>query len=176
MSDTKTPTATATETAFDLTPPDPVPEVKPEKAAGLVPVSDEVKSKLQTKVDGFVADLNAEDANSPEFGKKVDQLTNMGRKEIMAAAGMSNRFLDRPVRAMDKDEGVGANLSELRRDCRYVGEAVNGPHHVEALCNLVHFERPALMPLPIAASKGKRRRTQHGFGRRRKKSAGCSPN
>mgnify|MGYP007000189286 len=36
MSDTKTPTATATETAFDLTPPDPVPEVKPEKAAGLV--------------------------------------------------------------------------------------------------------------------------------------------
>ena len=115
MSDTKTPTATATETAFDLTPPDPVPEVKPEKAAGLVPVSEEVKSKLQTKVDGFVADLIAEDANSPEFGKKVDQLTNMGRKEIMAAAGMSNRFLDRPVRAMDKDEGVGANLSELRR-------------------------------------------------------------
>ncbi|MEC8034164.1 MAG: toxic anion resistance protein, partial [Pseudomonadota bacterium] len=46
---------------------------------------------------------------------KVDQLTNMGRKEIMAAAGMSNRFLDRPVRAMDKDEGVGANLAELRR-------------------------------------------------------------
>lgn len=115
MSDTKTPTATATETAFDLTPPDPVPEVKPEKAAGLVPVSEEVKSKLQTKVDGFVADLIGEDANSPEFGKKVDQLTNMGRKEIMAAAAMSNRFLDRPVRAMDKDEGVGANLAELRR-------------------------------------------------------------
>ncbi|QYJ06918.1 toxic anion resistance protein [Qipengyuania flava] len=115
MSDTKTQTATATETAFDLTPPDPVPEVAPEKAAGLVPVSEEVKSKLETKVDGFVEDLISEDANSPEFGKKVDQLTNMGRKEIMAAAGMSNRFLDRPLRAMDKDEGVGANLAELRR-------------------------------------------------------------
>ena len=115
MSDTKTPTATATETAFDLTPPDPVPEVKPEKAAGLVTVSEEGKSKLQTKVGGEIGDLIAEDANSPEFGKKVDQLTNMGRKEIMAAAGMSNRFLDRPVRAMDKDEGVGANLAELRR-------------------------------------------------------------
>ncbi|MBO6526583.1 toxic anion resistance protein [Erythrobacter sp.] len=115
MSDTKPQTTTATETAFDLTPPEPVPEVKPEKAAGLVPVSEEVKSKLESKVDGFVEDLIAEDANSPEFGKKVDQLTNMGRKEIMAAAGMSNRFLDRPVRAMDKDEGVGANLAELRR-------------------------------------------------------------
>ncbi len=113
MSETKTQTATAVD--FDLTPPDPVPAIAPEKAAGLVPVTDEVKSKLETKVDGFVADLIAQDSNSPEFGKKVDQLTNMGRKEIMAAAGMSNRFLDRPVRAMDKDEGVGANLAELRR-------------------------------------------------------------
>ncbi|MAW90458.1 MAG: toxic anion resistance protein [Altererythrobacter sp.] len=100
---------------FDLTPPDPVPAVSAEKAAGLVPVSEEVKSKLDSKVDSFVDDLIAQDANSPEFGKKVDQLTNMGRKEIMAASGMSNRFLDRPVRAMDKDEGVGANLAELRR-------------------------------------------------------------
>ncbi|OBX19432.1 toxic anion resistance protein [Erythrobacter sp. QSSC1-22B] len=109
------PTATATEPAFDLTPPDPVPHVAPEKASGLVPVSEENKSKLQAKVDGFVEDLVASDANSPEFGKKVDQLTNMGRKEIAAAAGMSNRFLDRPVRAMDKDEGVGTDLAELRR-------------------------------------------------------------
>jgi uncharacterized protein YaaN involved in tellurite resistance len=52
---------------------------------------------------------------TPEFGKKVDQLTNMGRKEIADAAGQSNRFLDRPVRAMDKDAGVGADLAELRR-------------------------------------------------------------
>jgi uncharacterized protein YaaN involved in tellurite resistance len=39
----------------------------------------------------------------------------MGRKEIAQSAGMSNRFLDRPVRAMDQDSGVGANLAELRR-------------------------------------------------------------
>ncbi len=108
-------TQTKTAVELELTPPDPVPVVAAEKAAGLVPVSDEKKSKLEEKVDGFVADLVKEDANSPEFGRKVDQITNMGRKEIMAAAGMSNRFLDRPVRAMDKDEGVGANLAELRR-------------------------------------------------------------
>ncbi len=106
---------TATAIDFELTAPDPVPEVALDKAAGLVPVSSEVKSKLATKVDSFVADLLAQDPNSPEFGQKVDQLTNMGRKEIMAAAGMSNRFLDRPIRAMDKDEGVGADLAELRR-------------------------------------------------------------
>lgn len=118
MATTPTDTQTATQAAapaITLTPPDPVPVVAPEAAIGLVPVSDENKSKLQQKVDAFVADLVAQDANSPEFGKRVDQLTAMGRKEIAAASGMSNRFLDRPVRAMDKDMGVGANLAELRR-------------------------------------------------------------
>ena len=98
-----------------LTPPDPVPVVAPAQASGLVPVAAEVQSKLEAKVDAFVADLVSADAASPEFGQKVDQLTNMGRKEIAAAAGMSNRFLDRPVKAMDKDSGVGTNLVELRR-------------------------------------------------------------
>jgi uncharacterized protein YaaN involved in tellurite resistance len=107
--------ATATATELNLVAPDPVPQVAPERASGLVPVADEVKSKLQTKVDAFIDELVAQDANSPEFGKKVDQLTNMGRKEIAQAAGMSNRFLDRPVRAMDKDQGVGNDLAELRR-------------------------------------------------------------
>jgi len=118
MATTPTDTQTTTQAAapaITLTPPDPVPVVAPEAAIGLVPVSDENKSKLQQKVDAFVADLVAQDANSPEFGKRVDQLTAMGRKEIAAASGMSNRFLDRPVRAMDKDMGVGANLAELRR-------------------------------------------------------------
>ena len=110
-----TTTATATMSDFNLVPPDPVPQVLPARASGLVPVADEVKDKLQTKVDTFIDELVREDANSPEFGKKVDQLTNMGRKEIASAAGMSNRFLDRPVRAMDKDDGVGKDLAELRR-------------------------------------------------------------
>ncbi len=109
------PTATATATELSLEAPSPVPDVKPEKAAGLVPVEEETRSKLEAKVDLFVTDLIAQDANSPEFGKKVDQLTNMGRKEIMAASSMSNRFLDRPVRAMDADTGIGADLTELRQ-------------------------------------------------------------
>ena len=115
MSDTSSATATATATEFELKAPDPIPVVQAEKAAGLVPVSEEKRSKLDEKVDAYVNALVAEDANSPEFGKRVDQLTNMGRKEIAAASAMSNRFLDRPIRAMDKDEGVGANLAELRR-------------------------------------------------------------
>ena len=116
-------TATATLT---LTPPDPVPVVAPAQAAGLVPVTDDTKSKLEAKADAFVADLVAQDAASPEFGKRVDQLTNMGRKEIANASGMSNRFLDRPIKAMDKDTGVGTSLAELRRTVEDLDPARKG--------------------------------------------------
>ncbi|WP_431468856.1 toxic anion resistance protein [Sphingosinithalassobacter sp. LHW66-3] len=109
-----TQTATA-EQDLVLTPPDPVAPVTPEKAAGLVPVDDSKKGELQSRVESFIDDLVAQDVNSPEFGKRVDAITAMGQKEIREAAGQSNRFLDRPVRAMDKDEGVGTDLAELRR-------------------------------------------------------------
>lgn len=110
-----TETQTATATPFSLTPPDPVPVVAAEQAAGLVPVTTEQKSKLDTKVDAFVNELVSVDANSPQFGEKVDQITRMGQEQIRAAAAMSNRFLDRPVRAMDADGSVGKDLAELRR-------------------------------------------------------------
>ena len=98
-----------------LTPPDPVPAVAATQAAGLVPVDAGTRSKLDERVEAFVADLVAQDVNSPEFGKRVDAITAMGQKEIREAAGQSNRFLDRPVKAMDKDSGVGADLAQLRR-------------------------------------------------------------
>ena len=107
--------ATQTETKLKLEAPEALTAVQPEQAAGLVPIEEGVKSKLETVVDKFVGELVAADANSPEFGRKVDELTNMGRKQIMEAAGHSNRFLDRPVKAIDKDSGIGADLTELRR-------------------------------------------------------------
>lgn len=105
----------ATDTKLKLEAPEALAEVRPEEAVGLVPVQEEVKSKLDVVVDKFVNELIAVDSNSPEFGKKIDQLTDMGRKEIAAAAGQSNRFLDRPVKAVDKDSGIGADLTQLRR-------------------------------------------------------------
>jgi uncharacterized protein YaaN involved in tellurite resistance len=110
---TETKTASAAE--FTLTPPDPVPQVAPDQAAGLVPLTANQKSKLERKVDAFVEELVSVDANSPQFGEKVDQITRMGQEQIRAAAAMSNRFLDRPVRAMDADSSVGKDLAELRR-------------------------------------------------------------
>jgi uncharacterized protein YaaN involved in tellurite resistance len=106
---------TKTATKLKLDPPDALQPVAPTEAAGLVPLKSDETSELDKRVAQFVDELAALDSNSPEFGKKVDQLTAMGRKEIAEAAGASNRFLDRPVKAIDKDTGIGADLTELRR-------------------------------------------------------------
>jgi len=111
----KAATRTATETKLKLEPPEALQAVTPAEAAGLVPLKKEETSELDKRVAQFVEELAKLDSNSPEFGKKVDQLTAMGRKEIAEAAGASNRFLDRPVKAIDKDTGIGADLTELRR-------------------------------------------------------------
>ena len=108
-------TTTTAEPDLVLQAPAPVKVLAPEKAAGLVPLKDEQRSQLDEKVDGFIEDLVAQDVNSPEFGKRVDSISNMGRREIAEAAGQSNRFLDRPVKAIDADTGVGADLAQLRR-------------------------------------------------------------
>ena len=57
-----------------------------EKASGLVPLKSEQTSELEKRVETFVDDLVAQDANSPEFGKRVDALTSLGRREIAEAA------------------------------------------------------------------------------------------
>ena len=108
-------TETSIDTPITLTPPPPVASIAPSQAAGLVPLDATQKTQLDAKVEGFIATLVATDANSPKFGRQVDQITNMGRREIAEAAGHSNRFLDRPTKAMDKDSKVGTNLAELRR-------------------------------------------------------------
>ena len=108
-------TETKTATKLKLDPPEALNPIAAADAAGLVPLKTEETTELDKRVEQFVEELAALDANSPEFGKKVDQLTGMGRKEIAEAAGASNRFLDRPVKAIDKDTGIGADLTELRR-------------------------------------------------------------
>jgi uncharacterized protein YaaN involved in tellurite resistance len=99
---------------FALTPPAPVAAVAIEKTAGLVPIEDSKKSELEKKVDEFVDRLVATSASSPDFGRQADSITNMGQKQIADAATASNRFLDKPVKAMDGAGGVGSDLVKLR--------------------------------------------------------------
>lgn len=116
----------ATEQKLTLEAPGPVAAIEPEAAAGLVPLDSGQKTELEKRVDTFVDDLLSQDPNSPEFGKRVDQLTALGRKEIAEASGQSNRFLDRPVRAMDRESGIGADLTELRRTVEDLDPSTRG--------------------------------------------------
>ncbi len=139
MSVNTTKTETLDAPVITLEPPAPVPVVAPAAAAGLVSIDDKQRSKLDERVDGFVSELVAIDANSPEFGQKIDQITNMGRSEIMAAAAHSNRFLDRPVRAMDKDGSVGADLAALRRTVEDLDPSAQGATGKKKLFGLIPF-------------------------------------
>jgi uncharacterized protein YaaN involved in tellurite resistance len=103
------------EVAIKLEPPVAVSAIAPAKAAGLVPLKDQEKAQLEAKVETFIDELIATDAASPEFGKKVDALANLGATEIARAAAQSNRFLDRPTRALNKEAGIGADLVQLRK-------------------------------------------------------------
>src|SRR3982751_6355792 len=122
----ETDTKTKTATKLNLDPPEALQAVAPADASGLVPLKTEETSELDKRVAEFVDELAKLDSNSPEFGKKVDQLTAMGRKEIAEAAGASNRFLDRPVKAIDSDTGIGADLTELRKTVEDLDPAKNG--------------------------------------------------
>jgi uncharacterized protein YaaN involved in tellurite resistance len=117
---------TKTATKLKLDAPEALQPVAPSEAAGLVPLKAEETSELDKRVGQFVDELASLDTNSPEFGKKVDQLTAMGRKEIAEAAGASNRFLDRPVKAIDSDTGIGTDLTELRKTVESLDPAKNG--------------------------------------------------
>lgn len=139
MSVNTTKTETLDAPVITLEPPTPVPVVAPAAAAGLVSIDDSQRSKLDERVDGFVADLISIDANSPEFGQKVDQITNMGRAEIIAAASHSNRFLDRPVRAIDKDGSVGADLAALRRTVEDLDPSSQGATGKKKLFGIIPF-------------------------------------
>ncbi len=105
--------AATTETSLVLNAPEELPEITPQKAAGLVPVDDAKKTELETRVSTFVDQLIAMDVNSPEFGRQADAIGAIGAREIRDTANSSNRFLDKPVKQMEG--GVGKDLVELRR-------------------------------------------------------------
>lgn len=115
-----------TESELVLVPPTPVAKVAVEKAAALVPLDDSQKTELTSRARAFVSELVAIDANSPAFGKKVEQLTSMGRREIADAAGHSNRFLERPMKAMSTESDVGTDLAALRRTVEDLDPAKRG--------------------------------------------------
>ncbi|MBL1081250.1 toxic anion resistance protein [Streptomyces actinomycinicus] len=111
---------TSTDSEFTLTPPEAVTPVPKDKAGGLVPVEDGVRTDMARKAAAFVEQLASLDARSPEFAGKVGEITGLGAGEMRTAAAQSNRMLERAVRSLpgkggDAQAKVAGSLVELRR-------------------------------------------------------------
>ncbi|WP_329335323.1 toxic anion resistance protein [Streptomyces sp. NBC_00663] len=105
---------------FTLTPPEAVTAVPRDRAGGLVPVDESVRTGMAEKAAGYVAGLAALDARSPEFAGKVGEITGLGAGDMRSAAAQSNRMLERTVRSLpdkggDAQAQVAGSLVELRR-------------------------------------------------------------
>jgi uncharacterized protein YaaN involved in tellurite resistance len=105
---------------FTLTPPEAVAPVPREKAGGLVPVDDSVRSDMARKAVAYIEGLASLDSRSPEFAGKVGEIANLGAGEMRSAAAQSNRMLERAVRSLpdkggDAQSMVAGSLVELRR-------------------------------------------------------------
>ncbi len=101
-----------------LTAPEPVKQVEPAKAGGMVPIPAAALPALDQKVAAYVDSVVMLDVHSPEFTAKADDVRTMGNDEIRASAETSNKLLQSPVRAMEKTSETGkvaGTLVDLRR-------------------------------------------------------------
>jgi len=113
-----TPPAIAGE--LTLTPPQPVVAVSPDKVGGMVPMDQGAIPGLDKTVVDYVEGLTSLDPHSPEFATKANSIRTMGDEDIKAAANVTNRMLQAPVRDAGKSgvsdaSKVSTSLVELRR-------------------------------------------------------------
>ncbi|MFF4431870.1 toxic anion resistance protein [Streptomyces sp. NPDC001513] len=106
---------------FVLSAPEPVPPVRREQAAGLVPLQDGVRDEMARRAGEYVGSLAGIDTRSPEFAHRIGEIAGLGAADIRSAAQQSNRMLERTVRSLGADGGgdaqarVAGSLVELRR-------------------------------------------------------------
>ena len=106
------------EVSLSLNAPEPATTVAPEDAEKKVAVRPEVAQYIDGLVAAFVDRITELDVHGGEFRRSVDYIDALADREIRATSEMSNRLLDRPVRAMrglgNGDSHVAKRLLELR--------------------------------------------------------------
>ena len=111
-------------TALELSPPQAVPVLADDQVDSMVPLDEATRVELQKKAAAFAQELAAQDPHSPAFQDKVNDITKMGEREIVATARVANRMLERPAQALSSARGgkgsdaqsrVAGTLLELRQ-------------------------------------------------------------
>ncbi|MCK9878013.1 toxic anion resistance protein [Frankia sp. AgPm24] len=104
---TVAPAATGTGGALRLAPPEPVPVIPDDQVDSMVPIDEATRAQLRARAAGFADELTAQDPRSPAFQAKINDITSMGQREIVASARVSNRMLERPAAALASSRGRG---------------------------------------------------------------------
>ena len=109
---------------LSIEPPAPLP---PASTAGAidVPITEEVKTRLRASADRYVEELVSLPPDGPDFAIKADQLSNVGRREVAALAGLSSRLAAWSGGSSNAD-GIGAALHRLRETMEDLDPARDG--------------------------------------------------
>ncbi len=115
------------ESILTLTAPGPVAAVATTQAPAMAPRVDEAMlPALDSKVSDYLSSLSSAATRSPEFAAKADDVRTMGDAEIRAAAEVSNRLLQAPVKEI-RDGGISesSTVSKSLIDLRKVVEQLD---------------------------------------------------
>lgn len=110
-----TPPAPTVQSDLVLVPPAAVPNVGTAQASSMMPIDDTRSAELAARAKAFIADLVGKDPHAPEFTKKLNDVSAMGRDEIRSAAAVTNRMLERPVAALAAARGTGDEADAQRK-------------------------------------------------------------
>ena len=114
-----------------LTPPEPVKTVTPEQASGMMKLDPGTRVKLDEQVSDYVKSLLSLDVHSQAFQQRLDSVHTLGNADVAASAQVSNRMMDRPVRAMEnggmgESAAIGNSLVQLRQQIEKLDPAKQG--------------------------------------------------
>jgi uncharacterized protein YaaN involved in tellurite resistance len=103
-----------------LEPPRAVAAVAPDAASTMVPLDRDALPGLDSMAEDYVASIVSLAVRSPEFAAKAESIRVVGDADIRAAAAVSNRMLDAPMRAaakkgLDAGSQVSRSLLDLRK-------------------------------------------------------------
>ena len=102
-----------------LKPPKAVPSIGPDQSRDMTPLSEGDKTRLDEMARAFVQDVTRLDAHGEGFKRKLDSVHALGMDEQRAAAQVSNRMLERPLRAtkagvFNEGSDILKGLTDLR--------------------------------------------------------------
>ena len=116
---------------MSLTAPTPVAVIEPEAAGKMVQLDPKVIPELDAQVAQFISDTVSLDKMSPAFKERVESIHRLGNSEVIKAASVSNRMLERPVRMMKdgllgEGSAIGKGLVDLRQKIDELNPARQG--------------------------------------------------